>query len=93
MTISVDKRWITTAHPPLPPSSAYDETAVEVAWNMLKYRCPKSNREVTTSIETDTATLLNMRSMKLSVWCPHCGTSHQIRAADAYLDVFAVAAE
>jgi hypothetical protein len=34
-----------------------------------------------------------MRSMKLSVWCPHCGTSHQIRAADAYLDAFAVAAE
>lgn len=60
---------------------------------MLKYRCPKSDREVTTSIETDTATLLNMRSMKLSVWCPHCATSHQIRAADAYLDAFALAAE
>lgn len=62
---------------------------------MLKYRCPRSDREVTTSIETDTATLLNMRSMKLSVWCPHCATSHQIRCVDAYLDAdaFAQAAE
>ncbi len=60
---------------------------------MLKYSCPKSNREVTTSIETDTATLLNMRSMKLSVWCPYCTTSHQIRVTDAYLDAFAQAAE
>jgi hypothetical protein len=60
---------------------------------MLKYRCTKTNREVTTSIETDTATLLNMRAMKLSVWCPHCWTSHQIKASDAYLDVFAQAAE
>jgi hypothetical protein len=34
-----------------------------------------------------------MRAMKLSVWCPHCWTSHQIKAIDAYLDVFAQAAE
>lgn len=60
---------------------------------MLKYRCPKTDQEVTTSIETDTVTLLNMRSMKLSVWCPHCGTSHQIRAVDAYLDDYVQAAE
>jgi hypothetical protein len=60
---------------------------------MLKYRCPKTSREVTTSIETDTATLLNMRAMKLSVWCPHCATSHQIRVAEAYLEEFAEAAE
>lgn len=60
---------------------------------MLKYRCPRSNREVTTSIETDTVTLLEMRAMKLSVWCPHCSTSHQIRVKDAYLETFAQAAE
>lgn len=60
---------------------------------MLKYRCPKSDREVTTSIETDIVTLLEMRKMKLSVWCPHCSTSHQIRASDAYLERFAQAAE
>ena len=60
---------------------------------MLKYRCPKTSRDVTTSIETDTATLLNMRAMKLSVWCPHCATSHQIKASDAYLETFVQAAE
>jgi len=60
---------------------------------MLKYRCPKSDREVTTSIETDAGTLLEMRAMKLSVWCPHCSTSHQIKACDAYLETYALAAE
>lgn len=60
---------------------------------MLKYKCPKSGRVVTTSIETDTVTLLEMRSMKLSVWCPHCRTSHQIKASDAFLDSLAQAAE
>jgi len=48
---------------------------------------------VTTSIETDTVTLLEMRNMKLSVWCPHCSTSHQIKVSDAYLESFAQAAE
>lgn len=60
---------------------------------MLKYRCSRSGREVTTSIETDTVTLLEMRNMKLSVWCPHCSTSHQIKVSDAYLESFAQAAE
>lgn len=60
---------------------------------MLKYRCPKYDREVTTSIDTDIVTLLEMRNMKLSVWCPHCVTSHQIKASDAYLLSFAQAAE
>ena len=60
---------------------------------MLKYRCPRTSREVTTSIETDTSTLLNMRAMKLSVWCPHCTTSHQIRMTEAYLEEFTQAAE
>jgi transcription elongation factor Elf1 len=53
---------------------------------MLKYKCPRSGRVITTSIKTDTVTLLEMRNMKLSVWCTHCGTSHQIRATDAFLD-------
>jgi transposase-like protein len=38
-------------------------------------------------------TLLEMRNMKLSVWCPHCSTSHQIRATDAFLEPMAQAAE
>ena len=60
---------------------------------MLKYKCPKSGSEVVTSIETDIVTLLEMRKMKLSVWCPHCVTSHQIKASEAYLDRYAAAAE
>jgi hypothetical protein len=34
-----------------------------------------------------------MRNMKLSVWCPHCWTSHQIKASEAFLDPVAQAAE
>jgi len=60
---------------------------------MLKYKCPRSGRVVTTSIETDTVTLLEMRNMKLSVWCPGCWTSHQIRASDAFLEPMVQAAE
>lgn len=59
---------------------------MEVASVMLKYKCPRSGRVVTTSIETDTVTLLEMRNMKLSVWCPTCWTSHQIKASEAFLD-------
>lgn len=66
---------------------------MEVASVMLKYKCPRSGRVVTTSIETDTVTLLEMRNMKLSVWCPHCWTSHQIRATDAFLEPMQQAAE
>jgi phage FluMu protein Com len=60
---------------------------------MLKYKCPRSGRVVTTSIQTDTVTLLEMRSMKLSLWCPHCSTSHQIRATEAFLEPMVIAAE
>ena len=62
---------------------------------MLKYRCSRSDKEVTTSIRTDVVTLLEMRNLKLSVWCPHCVTAHQIWANDAYIgdDEVAIAAE
>jgi len=52
---------------------------------MLKYLCPNNNREVTTSIKTDLVTLLEMRNLKISVWCPHCGAPHQILGSEAYL--------
>jgi hypothetical protein len=52
----------------------------------LRYRCPYKNREVETSIETDDKTLNKMRAMRLSVWCPHCEASHQISAAQAYVN-------
>jgi hypothetical protein len=34
-------------------------------------------------IETTEETLRRMRSLKISVWCEHCGTSHKIPASDA----------
>ncbi|HWV51204.1 hypothetical protein [Pseudorhodoplanes sp.] len=59
---------------------------------MLKYKCPRSGLVVTTSIETDTATLRDMKNMKLSVWCPNCWKSHQIRASEAFLEPMVKAA-
>lgn len=58
--------------------------------SFMKYRCPESRSEVETSIATDDRTLKKMHAMKLSVWCPHCGTSHTISANEAYVDVVAV---
>jgi hypothetical protein len=52
----------------------------------LKFRCPASNVEVETSIETDDRTLQRMRTMKLSVWCPHCFKSHSVPMGSAYVD-------
>jgi hypothetical protein len=60
---------------------------------MLKYRCPNNNQEVTTSIETDVTTLLEMRNMKISVWCPYCVTAHAIRGSEAFIGDVAMAAE
>ncbi|MET0279332.1 MAG: hypothetical protein ABW198_13460 [Pseudorhodoplanes sp.] len=55
---------------------------------MLKYNCSKSGLQVTTSIETDDGTLATMERMKIAVWCPHCGRSHQIAATEAYVKDF-----
>jgi len=57
----------------------------EVASVMLKYRCPNNRQEVQTSIRTDEVVLLEMRSLKLSLWCPHCASSHQVKASEAYV--------
>lgn len=51
----------------------------------LKYRCPVTLREVTTSIMTDEAALARMGSLKIFASCPHCDGSHQVKACDAYV--------
>ena len=56
----------------------------------LKYRCPRSGREVETSIRTDDGTLGEMYRMMLSFWCPHCNDSHRVRASDAYIDAASI---
>lgn len=50
---------------------------------MLTYNCPATNRLVHTAIETTKETLKRMGSLKVSVWCPHCQSGHQIAACDA----------
>jgi len=54
---------------------------------VVRYRCPTTKDEVTTSIETGHDTLFRMKSMNLKiwVWCPHCMTGHQIKPSDAVL--------
>ena len=51
----------------------------------LKYRCPVTLREVTTSIMTDEAALVRMGALKIFASCPHCDGSHQVKACDAYV--------
>lgn len=51
----------------------------------LKFRCPNSFREVETSIKTDDPTLQQMHRMKLSLWCPHCNSPHQVLATEAFV--------
>jgi hypothetical protein len=57
--------------------------------SVLGYRCPTSGENVTTAIETSKDTLVKMRAMGLTiwVWCPHCIAGHQIKSADAVLEV------
>jgi hypothetical protein len=53
----------------------------------MRYRCPTTNDEITTAIETgrDVLSRMTARNLKIWVWCPHCVSGHQIRAADALL--------
>ena len=55
---------------------------------VVVYRCPASEEDVTTAIETSKDTLVKMRAMDLTiwVWCPHCMAGHQIKPADAVLE-------
>src|ERR1700750_1951638 len=53
---------------------------------MLIYHCPTTTRIVRTSIEASEADLWRFRSLKLSLWCPHCQIGHSILAKDTQLD-------
>jgi hypothetical protein len=56
--------------------------------SVVKYRCPETHRDVATAIIADEVTLARMqlRPFKISVWCPHCQTSHEILASVAWVD-------
>ena len=53
--------------------------------SVVAYRCPNTDNEVVTAIQTDNVTLMRMQHSKLTiwVWCPHCMAGHQISADDA----------
>jgi hypothetical protein len=55
--------------------------------SVVRYRCPSTDEEVTTAIETGNDVLFKMRSMdlKIWVWCPHCMAGHTIASKDAIL--------
>ena len=63
--------------------------------SVVRYRCPNTEEEVTTAIETGNDVLFKMRSMdlKIWVWCPHCMAGHTIRPKDAILEDQAVLSE
>ena len=63
--------------------------------SVVRYRCPNTDEEVTTAIETGNDVLFKMRSMdlKIWVWCPHCMAGHTIAPKDAILDDQAILSE
>jgi hypothetical protein len=55
------------------------------AWAVLVYRCPNSNRQVTTEIATTAQAVSRLGSLKLSLWCPYCETGHIVCASDTHI--------
>jgi hypothetical protein len=52
---------------------------------MLIYHCPTTTRIVRTGIEASEADVWRLRSLKLSLWCPHCQIGHSILCKDTQL--------
>ena len=50
---------------------------------MLVFDCPITKNHVRTSVETSAEELKRLGGFRLSLWCPHCQTGHQIVATDA----------
>jgi hypothetical protein len=49
---------------------------------VLVYRCPTTQHQVQSEIETTPQALQRLGAMKLSLWCPHCKTPHTVCASD-----------
>jgi hypothetical protein len=52
---------------------------------IVTYICVETGRGVATGIATDEVTLSRLARFQLSVWCPHCETSHIITGKEARL--------
>ena len=46
--------------------------------SVLMYRCPNTSQDVRTWIDTDPQRLTRLRTLKISVACPHCIGGHNI---------------
>lgn len=51
----------------------------------LIFPCPNSWDVIESGIETDEATLKRLRLCSLSVNCPHCQTTHELKIEDGHL--------
>ena len=52
--------------------------------SVLMYRCPNTSQDMRTSIDTDPQRLTRLRTLKISVACPHCIGGHNIPANEMY---------
>lgn len=55
------------------------------AMPMIFVKCPATDQAIATGLETDTDSFKSLPRVVSSVHCPHCGTSHQWTATDAWL--------
>jgi hypothetical protein len=51
----------------------------------LTFRCPYSNRPITTGIDIDPGDADKMRSFPIRIRCPHCDSTHDGTVADGEL--------
>jgi hypothetical protein len=52
----------------------------------LRFACPKTNRHVSTGVETDVQGLSAFWKETLKVKCPHCGEVHEISVRETYIN-------
>jgi len=50
----------------------------------LRYRCPATSQDVTSTIETTAKDLQRLRQLQIWVACPHCPGGHRIPANEMF---------
>ena len=51
----------------------------------LIFSCPTTWRPTETGIETDATTIAKVKAHSLSIDCPHCHATHQVKIKDCHL--------
>jgi hypothetical protein len=57
----------------------------EPQFGALSFRCPVSDRTVTTGIYTDEVSAARLRTVGIRIRCPHCGEDHAIKVGDTFV--------